>query len=249
MADKRAMKRALLSFVVLLMACPPPAFAERAVTVFAAASLGGALDEIAQSFSTPTKLAYGGSGAMARQIAAGAPADLVVLANPVWMEWLADQGAIERDASMLVAGNALVLIAPSGAQRLEDVSLLPDQLANARLAMGQRDAVPAGVYARQWLQNAVLWQALSTRLAETDNVRAALALVARGDAPFGVVYASDAHLEPRVEVHYRIPQDAHDPILYPAAALTPEGAAFLEHLTTPAAGDIFAAYGFQKVTP
>ncbi|MGB3245463.1 MAG: molybdate ABC transporter substrate-binding protein [Sulfitobacter sp.] len=249
LTDSRAMKR-LFSFAVpflatVLLTCGGVR-AERAVTVFAAASLGGALEEIARGYGVPVVFAYGGSGAMARQVAAGAPADLVVLANPQWMAWLEEQGSIAAGSAVVVTGNTLVLIAAKGAPAVSDISALPDLLAGARLAMGQRDAVPAGTYARQWLDHAGLWQAIAPHLAETDNVRAALALVARGDAPYGVVYGSDAQAEPAVEVVYDVPENSHDAILYPAAALTPEGAAFLARLVSAEAAAVFAAHGFKR---
>lgn len=214
------------------------------VTVFAAASLRGVLEDVAESYDSTLSLSFGGSGTMARQVAAGAPADLVILANTDWMDWLVDQGLVASDATQAIAGNTLVLIGPSGTPPTADPLTLPVQLGTARLAMGQRDAVPAGIYARQWLQAAGLWDRLQAQLAETDNVRAALALVARADAPLGIVYASDAAAEPRVDVVYAIPTDTHDPISYPAAALSPAGAAFLAHLMSPATQSRFAAHGF-----
>lgn len=214
------------------------------VTVFAAASLRGVLEDVAESYDSTLSLSFGGSGTMARQVAAGAPADLVILANTDWMDWLVDQGMVAGETPQAVAGNRLVLIGPVGTAPLEEPDMLPTQLGAGRLAMGQRDAVPAGIYARQWLQSAGLWNSLQTQLAETDNVRAALALVARADAPLGIVYASDAAAEPRVDVVYAIPANTHDPITYPAAALNPAGTAFLAHLMSPAAQTRFAAHGF-----
>lgn len=217
------------------------------VTVFAAASLRGALEDIASGFDGEVRLSYGGSGTMARQIAAGAPADVVVLANMQWMDWLLDQGAPFTQDPVTVAQNALVLVAPTGAAPLGSLQDIPARLSNGRLAMGQRDAVPAGIYARQWLQATALWGDVMARLAETDNVRAALALVARGEAPLGVVYASDAQAEDRVEVVWQIRADQHDLIAYPALAVTPAGVSFVARLTRPDAAQTFAAHGFQPV--
>ena len=213
------------------------------VTVFAAASLRGALDDVAQSYDANLQLSYGGSGTMARQVAAGAPAEAVILANMTWMDWLEANAPLLMGSRQVIASNALVLIGPAGATATgSDVLALlgPD----GRLAMGQRDAVPAGIYAREWLQSTGQWDGVVERLAETDNVRAALALVARGQAPVGVVYASDALADPSVQVLAHIPANTHSPIVYPAAALTPAGAAFLDHLRTPAAQAVFAAHGF-----
>ncbi|MEX3316920.1 molybdate ABC transporter substrate-binding protein [Sulfitobacter sp. PS-8MA] len=230
---------------ICTLATPLRAGAEPPVTVFAAASLRGVLEEIAAAFPGPLSLAYGGSGTMARQVAAGAPADVVLLASSDWMDWLEGQGRLQGP-SQIFARNRLVLIAPAGAAPLAEAEIAPRLGDRGRLAMGQRVAVPAGVYARQWLQQAGLWDALQSRLAETDNVRAALALVARGDAPLGVVYASDARAEPQVEVVMEIPDEAHDPITYPAAALTPEGAALVAFLMSDTAQAILADHGFLK---
>lgn len=211
-------------------------------TVFAAASLRGALDTIAAEYEAEVALSFGGSGAMARQIAAGAPADVVVLANPIWMDWLTDQGHISQ--AQVIASNTLVVIGPANTAQLAGPQDILPRLGGGRLAMGQRDAVPAGSYAQEWLRGTGVWDSLSTRLAETDNVRAALALVARGEAPLGVVYATDAQAEPRVATLYAVPPAAHSPIRYPAAALSPAGQAFVDHLTSDAAQQIFARHGF-----
>lgn len=185
---------------------------------------------------------------MARQVAAGAPADLVVLADPIWMDWLTDQGRMALDSSTIIARNTLVVIGPNGAAPLEPSGILA-QLDGNRLAMGQRSGVPAGRYAKEWLQTAGLWRRLQSQLAETDNVRAALALVARGQTPLGVVYATDAQAEPHVSVVYFIPSTSHAEIVYSAAALTPEGAALLSHLTSREATKVFVTHGFGPVIP
>ena len=224
-----------------------PLRAEAPLTVFAAASLRGALEEIAEAFPAPLVVAYGGSGTMARQVAAGAPADVVLLANTDWMDWLSDQGISTAEQAHIVARNHLVLIAPRGTAALSQPADLPVRLGRmGRLAMGQRDAVPAGSYAREWLTHEGLWESLQSQLAETDNVRAALALVARGDTPFGVVYASDAHAEDDVQIVYEVPADTHAPITYPAAALTPEGTALVDFLITQKAQTIFEDHGFLR---
>lgn len=230
----------------LLTAQALPAAAEP-VSVFAAASLRGVLEALVAEQETPARLSYGGSGTIARQLAAGAPADLVVLASPDWMDWLAAQGIKPAAPPRTVAGNRLVLIGPKGARPLDDAATLPDRLAasGARLAMGQRAAVPAGAYAHEWLTAAGLWDSIAPHLAETDSVRAALALVARGALPLGVVYATDAQAEPRVDVLYEVPADLHSPITYPAMALTPAGLRLLDTLTTDPARATWRAHGFQ----
>ncbi|BDY16597.1 molybdate ABC transporter substrate-binding protein [Sulfitobacter pontiacus] len=240
------MKRFLpLIFAALL---PTLTQAEQpSVTVFAAASLRGALDEVARGYDGDVALSFGGSGTMARQIDAGAPADVVLLAAPVWMTWLRDRGAVQADAVVDLLGNSLVLIAPADSNIAPDPADLADALGDARLAMGQRDAVPAGIYAREWLEVTGQWEAIAPHLAETDNVRSALALVARAETPLGVVYHTDALAEPQVRILYDIPQGTHSPITYPAAALTDSGAAFMAHLQSDDARAVFARHGFKPL--
>tara|TARA_R110002049_G_scaffold23781_6_gene84663 strand:- start:46447 stop:47178 length:732 start_codon:yes stop_codon:yes gene_type:complete len=235
-------------FLIALCGLALPAKAQDgSATVFAAASLRGVLEDLAEVAPMPLTLAFGGSGTMARQVATGAPADVVILASADWMLWLVGQGTPMADAPRDVARNRLVVIAADGSAPLKQAGDLTARLAGGRLAMGQRDAVPAGSYARQWLIDAHLWDALRGQLAETDNVQAALALVARGDAPFGVVYASDALAEPAVSVVWAIPADAHDPITYPAGALSEAGAAVVDYLTSAPAQAVFARHGFAPV--
>lgn len=237
---------AAILILIWSLAAAASAAAER-VNVFAAASLRGALEEIAADVPGDVSLSFGGSGTMARQVAAGAPADVVVLANTLWMDWLVREDITAAQAAVPIASNRLVVIGAAEAEALTAPSDLPARLGDARLAMGHRSAVPAGAYARQWLETAGLWEALKDNLAEADSVRAALAFVARGAAPLGIVYASDAMAEPAVKVLWDIPPLHHDAILYPAAALTPEGEIFLKHLTSPEAAAIFAAHGFAPV--
>ena len=239
--------RFFTAFFFVLCAMATTVRAEGAsITVFAAASLRGALDEVAETFDAPVRLSYGGSGTMARQVAAGAPVDAVILAHADWMNWLAQNADILPGSRRALVTNQLVLIGPpdAAASEPEVLTLLgPD----GRLAMGQRDAVPAGIYAREWLQNTGQWDGVVNRLAETDNVRAALAMVARGQAPVGVVYASDAMADQSVRIMVRIPPETHSPITYPAAALTPAGRSFLDHLGTAASRAVFVAHGFGAV--
>ncbi len=241
----------LLAFVLLfLQGVATPARAQDTglapVTVFAAASLRGALEEIAADYPAPVTLSFGGSGTLARQAAAGAPVDAVVLAHRDWASWLDARGLLLPGTMREVAGGTLVLIGPVGAPPLPapDAARLSEALGAGRLAMGQRDGVPAGIYGREWLTHIGAWEALAPHLAETDNVRAALALVAQGAAPLGIVYASDALAEPRVSIRYTVPGDAHTPIRYPAAALTAAGIPFVERLAGPDAAAVFARHGF-----
>nr|WP_317055644.1 molybdate ABC transporter substrate-binding protein [Roseovarius sp. W115] len=222
------------------------------VTVFAAASLQGALEDVAEASDVDIVISYGGSGLLARQVAQGAPADLVLLANAAWMTWLDGQGAVKAGSQQVFLSNQLVVVGPAGADRLRDpnADALLDRLDGGRLALGQTQAVPAGIYAREWMETAGLWSVLRPHLAETENVRAALALVARGEAPLGVVYLSDARAELGVDVVHIVNPEHHAPIVYPAAIVAgrdhPDAQAFHKFLTTKTAQDIFAAHGFAR---
>ncbi|WP_299623706.1 molybdate ABC transporter substrate-binding protein [uncultured Tateyamaria sp.] len=214
--------------------------------IFAAASLQGPLDAVAAGWSDRARISYGGSGTLARQISLGAPADIVILANTAWMDWLVDQGHITGPGTDFLS-NDLVLIGPAGARALlaPSADALISRLDGGRMAIGQHMSVPAGIYAKAWLENIGAWNSLRPHLAETDNVRAALVLVARGEMPLGVVYSSDAASSDAVSVLWTVPRDQHPPIRYPAAALTPAGAAFLAHLTSQTAA--FEAAGFRPM--
>lgn len=235
--------------VALLMAAPVARAGER-VTVFAAASLRDAMEDIAALYPGNVAVSLGGSGMLARQISEGAPADVVVLANTLWMDWLEERGVIDPARRVALLGNGLVLIAPAGTPALEapSAAALLARLDGGRLAIGQTQGVPAGIYGRAWLEAAGMWDALAPHLAETDSVRAALALVARGEAPLGIVYATDAAAEPGVRVLYDVPEGMHDPIIYPAAALTDAGAPFMAFLQGDEARNVFESYGFVPLT-
>jgi len=236
-----------LAMASSLILIPVSAHAEDRVTVFAAASLKEALDAVAAASGQEIALSYGGSGLIARQVAQGAPADLVVLANVAWMDWLAEQAPLSDRRDLL--SNTLVVVAPAGAAPLEGD--LRDRLGGGRLAIGQTNGVPAGIYGRQWLIHEGLWPDLRARLAETENVRAALALVTRGEAPLGVVYGSDAMAEPRVRVALEIPSDTHDPIRYPMAIVGPAPnvatTVFADFLFSEAAQALFEEHGFTPL--
>lgn len=213
------------------------------VRIFAAASLQGPLDAVAELWPGDTVISYGGSGTMARQLAWGAPADIAILANAVWASWLSDQDLTDQEPVDLLA-NRLVLISPAGGQKFTaNAETIPARLENGRMAMGLRDSVPAGIYAQQWLRRIGAWDTLAPQLAEVENVRAALTLVTRNEAPLGIVYATDAIAAgDRVTVVFDVPTDAHDPIRYPAIPLTDAGAAFLDHLKSHA--HVFYDAGF-----
>lgn len=242
----------LMIFLMLGIA-PFAATAEARLTVFAAASLQTAMEEVAAAFPGDVVVSYGGSGQIARQVSLGAPADIVVLANAAWMDWLQDGGHVEASSRVNILSNRLVLAGKSGAAPIDIITLetLTARLGGGRLAMGHTQSVPAGIYGRQWLEKIDVWNAVQVQLAETENVRAALALVSRGEVPLGIVYRSDIVASDGVVTLYDIPVDLHDPILYPAARVTGKNAAqasdFLVFLTQKEASDIFARYGFETL--
>ena len=224
--------------------------------MFAAASTATALDRAAAGFERETGVAvaisYAGSSALARQIDAGAPADVALLASTAWMDWLAERGRVAPAMRLDLLGNELVLIAPAADARATVEPApgldLAAMLGEGRLAVAMVDAVPAGLYAKAALEWLGAWDAIERRAVQADNARAALALVANGAASLGVVYATDAAAEPRVAVLGTFPAEAHPPIVYPIAAI--EGGrieaarAFIDHLRGPAA-PAFEAEGFH----
>ena len=244
------------ALALLAMLLPTPSMAE--VTVFAAASLKTALDEIAAGYTaatgTPVTLSYGGSSALARQIEQGAPADIFLSASTAWMDDLAEKALIQPDSRLDLLGNSLILIAPGTAQPLTiDSSLdLPGLLDGGKLSMATVDSVPAGQYGKEALESLGLWAAVQPDIVQSENVRAALQLVALGEAALGIVFASDAIAEPGVTAIGTFPADSHTPITYPAALTLEadsEAAAFLDHLSTPEATAVFGANGFLPLTP
>ncbi|MDB6453300.1 molybdate ABC transporter substrate-binding protein [Falsirhodobacter sp. 20TX0035] len=222
------------------------------VTVFAAASLKTALDQIAAEWQPESgdsvTVSYAGSSTLAKQIVAGAPANLFISASTDWMEAVETEGLVAGASREDLLGNTLVAIGPKGSAPIT-AEELPETLGESYLAMAMVDSVPAGVYGKQALTHLGLWEALAPRVAQTDDVRAALALVAAGEAHMGIVYASDAKAEPRVDAVLTFPSGSHDPITYPAALIkghdTPAAEAFLKHLSSDEAAAVFRAQGFD----
>ncbi len=246
------------ALIALLLVVAPLAAAAEGLLVFAAASLRGPLDRIAAQWTQETGQAavvsYAGSSLLARQIEGGAPADVFVSASVAWMDAAEAAGGLRAGTRRDLLGNRLVLIAPVAAGAAPVVAGpgldLPALLGEGRLAMALVDAVPAGVYGREALTALGLWEAVAPRVAQADNVRAALALVARAEAPYGIVYATDALAEPGVSVVAIFPEATHAPIVYPAAvtADAAEGAeALLDYLGGPAARAIWEGHGFRVI--
>lgn len=241
-----------LALALALPAAQPVAAAD--VLVFAAASMKTALDQVAEAFQAATgdsvTVSYAGSNALARQILEGAPADIFISASVEWMDAVEAGGEVAAGQRLDLLGNALVLVAhgDAAAVALDAATDLPALLDGGRLAMAMVDSVPAGQYGKAALQSLGLWQAVEPSVAQTDNVRAALALVSTGEAPYGIVYATDAAADPGVSVVGTFPADSHPPIIYPAALLKNAAddadTAFFQALRAPEAQAAFAAQGF-----
>lgn len=245
--------------VAALLLAAGVAQAADTVTVFAAASLKNALDNAGKAFTSQTgvelRASYAASSALARQIESGAPADLFASADLDWMDYLAKTNLIRPDTRVNLLGNRLVLIAPSDAKE-SAVAFTPEAFAAAlgpdgRLATGEVNSVPIGKYAKVAFEKLGLWRSIQPRLAQSDNVRAALMLVSRGEAPLGVVYESDAKSDPTVKVVGVFPADSHPPVVYPFAVTADARGAgakrFLEYLRSPAAKPFFEAEGFRVI--
>jgi molybdate transport system substrate-binding protein len=241
--------------LILAVTFAQPAHAEE-VVVFAAASLKTALDAVAADFQAQTGhrvvISYAGSNQLAKQILEGAPADIFLSAAVNWMDAVEKAGLVAHDQRADLLGNSLVLIAHDPAAMAVTLSPRLDlaaMLGDNRLAMGMVDSVPAGQYGKAALENLGLWTSVEAKVAQSDNVRAALILVSTGEAPYGIVYATDAAADPGVKVIATFPEGSHFPIRYPAALLTAAtdaaDLAFYRALSAAPADAIFAAQGFQ----
>ncbi|WP_405403674.1 molybdate ABC transporter substrate-binding protein [Paracoccus sp. Ld10] len=224
------------------------------ITVFAAASLIDALDGVAAAWTQETGntavVTYAGSSALARQIQQGAPADIFISASVDWMDAVDSSGDMRQGTRRDLLTNTLVLIAHGDAQPVAiDATLdLTAMLDGGRLSMAMVDSVPAGIYGKAALTHLGLWDTVAPMVAQSDNVRSALTFVARGEAPLGIVYATDAAAQNDVTIVGRFPADSHDPILYPAAITAQsdndQAQAFLDYLSSDAARAIWTRFGF-----
>jgi molybdate transport system substrate-binding protein len=246
---------AWLLFGLLLQWLPAvPAAEPSALTVFGAASLTNALQEVGDGFtretSIPIKFSFAASSTLARQIESGAPADVFVSADEDWMDYLQTRQLIKAASRRDLLGNRLVLIAPADSRlqlKIAPGFSLAEALGKERLVTGDPDAVPVGRYAREALTKLDVWDSVADRLVRADSVRSALAFVDRGEAALGIVYETDALIDPGVRVVDVFPQNTHAPIAYPAALTTganPNAVKFLEYLRSPAAGIVFRHFGF-----
>jgi molybdate transport system substrate-binding protein len=247
--------RVTLAFLAVLITVLPARTQEQTVTVFAAASVKNALDDIiaayGRNFGRKVVASYAASSALAKQIEEGAPADVFISADKEWMDYAAQKKFIVPKSRINLLGNRLVLIAPKDS-KLDDVKIGPGfdiaKLAgNGRIAVADVRAVPAGKYAKAALEKLGGWAAAESKLAPTENVRAALALVGRGEAPLGIVYETDAKIEPNVKIVGRFPDNSHPPIVYPAALTAnakPDAAKFFAFLSSGTALVFFERHGF-----
>jgi len=249
-------RRSLLALVLLLAAVAGQA-AERIVTVFAAASLTDVLEEVGKAYTAanqvPVRFSFAASSALARQIESGAPADVFVSADQEWMNFLETKDLIRPDTRRDIVSNSLVLIAPASSKlvlHIEPGFKLAAALGkNGRLATGDPASVPVGKYARAALTKLGVWDSVQTRIIPADNVRTALNFVALGEAPLGIVYATDARGQTRVRVVDTFPAASHEPISYPAAVVGNAGAdaiGFVRFLGSDTAQLIFERAGFGR---
>jgi molybdate transport system substrate-binding protein len=246
-----------LAFTLLCGSAWSPALAQdKSLTVFAAASMKNALDDVDAAYTARTGVkvtaSYAASSTLAKQIEQGAPADVFVSADTDWMDYATGKKTINEPTRVNLLGNSIVLIAPKDS-RIDHVTIRPGfdlaKLAgDGKIATGDVKAVPVGKYAKAALEKLGAWQAAEPKFAMAESVRAALALVARGEAVLGIVYSTDAKVEPGVRIVGTFPADSHPPIIYPVAATAtakPDASGYLTFLRTSAAKAIFEKYGFQ----
>lgn len=256
---RRHLAKAALATLALawfsVTAVSTPASAADRITVFAAASLKNALDAANaawdQEKGTETTVSYAASSALAKQIEAGAPADVFISADLAWMDYAAEKKLIKVDTRTNLLGNRIVLVAPKDAATPVDIKPgfdLAALIGDGRLAMGAVDSVPAGKYGKAALQTLGVWSSVEAKVAGAESVRAALALVSRGEAPYGIVYQTDAAADPGVAIVGTFPEGSHPPIIYPIAILSgstsAEAAAYLDFLKSDKAAPFFTEQGF-----
>ena len=249
------LRSAVTAFIFALIAALPAQAQDKTVTVFAAASMKNAIDDINAAFTKATGIkavaSLAASSALAKQIEQGAPADVFASADLEWMDYVEQKKLIKVGSRVNLLGNKLVLIAPKDS-KTDNVTIGPGfdiaRLAgDGRIAVADVRAVPAGKYAKAALEKLGGWAKAEPKLAAAENVRAALALVGRGEAPLGIVYETDAKIEKNVRIVGHFPEDSHPPITYPVALTAnagPEAARYLAFLRSSVAKTVFETYGF-----
>jgi molybdate transport system substrate-binding protein len=260
---RRAWLRWVLGGAVALLvpwSSQPPAQAQGGdVVVFAAASLKNALDAINAQWQKETgksaKISYAASSALAKQMEQGAPAQMFISADLDWMDYVEKKDLIKPGSRSNLLGNRIVLIAPKDKAQPVDIKPgfdLAKVLGDGRLSMANVDSVPAGKYGKAALEKLGVWASVSNKLAQAENVRAALLLVSRGEAPAGIVYQTDAASDSSVKIIGTFPEDTHPPIIYPIALTanaSPDAAAFLAYIRSDKAKPLFEAQGFTVLGP
>jgi len=228
--------------------------AEETIRIYAASSMTNAISELSNAFMQSHQVkvvtVFGGSSSLARQIERGAPADVFISANQKWVDYLVKQEAIDKSTVSEFASNSLVLITPKSSNSEFDVTSKKDwekQLNGQRLAIGQPDSVPAGIYSKEALSEIGVWSSVSNRLASTKNVRVALVLVELGEAPLGIVYKTDALASDKVKIIHNFSETLHSKIAYPLAKVGSSKVAeeFIDYLTSDDAKKIIQRHGFQ----
>jgi molybdate transport system substrate-binding protein len=251
---------AIGGLAAMLLAGAPGAVAQEKVTVFAAASLKNALDAVNAACEAyvgeAATVSYAASSALAKQIEEGAPADIFMSADLDWMKYLSDKNLIKTDTETKLLGNSIVLVAPVDATteaRIEKGFDLASLLGDGRLAMANVDSVPSGKYGKASLESLGVWASIESKVAQAENVRAALKLVSTGEAPLGIVYMTHAAADSEVKVVGTFPEDSHPPIIYPVAQTAgskdAETPAFLKCLQSAKAKELFEAQGFTVLAP
>jgi molybdate transport system substrate-binding protein len=243
------------SFAALMLLGTASSFASNKINVFAAASLKNALDAVTASWTAESAkeatVTYAASPALAKQIENGAPADVFLSADLTWMRYLTDKNLVTPGTEIKLLGNQIVLIVPKDSIaeiKIEKDFKLSDLLGPGKLAMGNIESVPAGKYGKAALESLGVWATVKDKVAQAENVRAALKLVSTGEAVAGVVYRTDAHSDKTVKVLGTFPEDSHAPIIYPAAVIATsknsDAVEFLRYLQTDKAKAIFEGEGF-----
>lgn len=243
-------------FLLAVLACASFSSHAEKIRVYAASSMTNVVDEIVQKFEANNDVTvttvYGGSASLARQLVQGAPADIYISANQKWMNYLVKQQVVNSDNVTNVASNDLVVVAPQGQTTELTLNSADSWLANLdglRLAIGQTNAVPAGIYAKESLQRIGVWDELKIHLAPANNVRIALTLVERKEAPLGIVYKTDAMLSSKTQVVATLPSNTHTAIIYPMAVFNnqPVTLKFAQYMVSDQAQQVLKRYGFKRV--
>jgi molybdate transport system substrate-binding protein len=250
--------RVVVFLFMFMSLAATPVWAADAVKVFAAASLKDALEEVGAAWKAASgkdiTIVAASSSALAKQIGEGAPADIFISADLKWMDDVQSKNLIKTDTRRNLLGNTLVLVGSETSPAsldLKDSAAFAKFLEGQKLAVGNVEAVPAGRYAKEALSKLGLWQIAEPNLAQSENVRAALALVSRGEAVAGIVYGSDMIKEKQAKILATFPKDSHTPIVYPiavvAASTNPDAAEFAKFLSAPDAARIFVSNGFSVI--